>query len=56
MELKLESLQQQLAEMPRRLEKLGKSGLKKMTRTDLEALFAGARRLCPGLHGGGGGQ
>lgn len=38
-ELKLESLQQQLAEMPRRLEKLRKSGLKKMSRTDPEARF-----------------
>ncbi len=39
MELQLESLQQQLAEMPRRLEKLRKSGLKKMSRTDGEARF-----------------
>lgn len=38
-ELKLESLQQQLGEMPRRLEKLRKSGLKKMSRTDPEARF-----------------
>lgn len=38
-ELKLESLRQQLGEMPRRLEKLRKSGLKKMSRTDPEARF-----------------
>lgn len=38
-ELKLESLQQRLGEMPRRLEKLRKSGLKKMSRTDPEARF-----------------
>ena len=37
--LQLESLQQQLAEMPRRLEKLRKSGCKKMSRTDPEARF-----------------
>jgi transposase len=39
MAVKLESLQQQLAEMPRRLEKLRKSGLQKMSRTDPEARF-----------------
>lgn len=38
-ELPLEGLQQQLAEMPRRLEKLRKSGLKKMSRTDPDARF-----------------
>ncbi len=38
-DLKLEGLQQHLAEMPRRLEKLRKSGLKKMSRTDPEARF-----------------
>jgi transposase len=38
-ELKLEGLQQQLAEMPRRLEQLRKSGLQKMSRTDPEARF-----------------
>ncbi len=38
-ELQLESLRQQLGEMPRRLEKLRKSGLKKMSRTDPEARF-----------------
>jgi transposase len=38
-EVKLEGLQQQLAEMPRRLEKLRKSGLKKLSRTDPEARF-----------------
>jgi transposase len=38
-ELRLEGMQQQLAEMPRRLEKLHKSGLKKMSRTDAEARF-----------------
>ena len=37
--LQLESLQQQLAEMPRRLQKLRKSGGKKMSRTDPEARF-----------------
>jgi transposase len=39
MAVKLESLQQELAEMPRRLEKLRKSGLQKMSRTDPEARF-----------------
>ena len=38
-EVEVESLEQQLAEMPRRLEKLRKSGLKKMSRTDPEARF-----------------
>lgn len=38
-ELRLEGLQQQLAEMPRRLEKLRKSGLKKMSRSDPDARF-----------------
>lgn len=37
--LQLESLQEQLQEMPRRLERLRKSGLKKMSRTDAEARF-----------------
>ena len=37
--VQLERLQEQLAEMPRRLEKLGKSGLKKLSRTDEEARF-----------------
>ena len=35
----LEQLQQQLEQMPRRLEKLRKSGLKKLSRTDAEARF-----------------
>jgi hypothetical protein len=39
MAVKLEGLQQQLAEMPRRLERLRKSGLQKMSRTDPEARF-----------------
>jgi len=38
-EVQLEGLQQQLAEMPRRLEKLHKSGRKKMSRTDPDARF-----------------
>jgi transposase len=38
-EVKLAGLQQQLAEMPRRLEKLRKSGWKKLSRTDPEARF-----------------
>lgn len=37
--LHLERLQEQLQEMPRRLEKLRKSGLKKMSRTDPDARF-----------------
>jgi len=37
--LRLQGLQQQLAQMPRRREKLRKSGLKKMSRTDPEARF-----------------
>ena len=37
--LHLERLQEQLREMPRRLEKLRKSGLKKMSRTDPDARF-----------------
>lgn len=37
--LRLEKLQEQLAEMPRRLEKLHKSGMKKLSRTDEEARF-----------------
>ncbi len=35
----VEKLQERLAEMPRRLEKLRKSGLKKMSRTDPDARF-----------------
>jgi transposase len=37
--LHLEGLQEQLQQMPRRLEKLRRSGLKKMSRTDPEARF-----------------
>jgi len=37
--LRLERLPEQLAEMPRRLEKLRKSGLKKLSRTDEDARF-----------------
>jgi len=43
-EMRLEGLQQQLAEMPRRLEKLRRSGLKKMSRSDPEARFLRERR------------
>jgi hypothetical protein len=35
----LEKLQEQLQAMPRRLEKLGKSGMKKVSRTDPDARF-----------------
>ncbi|HET9281466.1 MAG TPA: IS1182 family transposase [Candidatus Angelobacter sp.] len=35
----VEKLKEQLAEMPRRLEKLRKSGLKRMSQTDLDARF-----------------
>lgn len=38
-EAKVEKLKERMAEMPRRLEKLRKSGLKKMSRTDPEARF-----------------
>lgn len=37
--LKLEGLQQQLENLPRRLEKLRKSGMKKLSRTDADARF-----------------
>jgi IS5 family transposase len=39
MRLRLEKLQEQLQAMPRRLEKLRKSGMKKMSRTDEDARF-----------------
>jgi transposase len=39
MRIRLEGLQEQLQEMPRRLEKLRKSGLKKLSRTDADARF-----------------
>lgn len=40
----VEKLQERMGEMPRRLEKLRKSGLKKMSRTDSDARFLRERR------------
>ncbi len=46
LEVAIGELNQALAEMPRRLEKLNKSGLKKLSRTDEDAAFsAQARRI-----------
>jgi uncharacterized membrane protein YccC len=51
LEVAVGELNKALEELPRRLERLKKSGLHKLSLTDKDALSAPAQRICAWLHG-----